>query len=542
MTDIQERQEDIELLWQYLRADTQGSTDCPPLTDAPQWDDDRTIYDRAIAAQNGAKFNDLWEGRWQAHYPSQSEADSGLIDMLMFYSPNHLPNIEQVRRMFLTSALGARAKAERPDYLPRTIKSAWEALQRRLAHQRAAQEAAQRQFDIALPTHPGAASFQQADSAGRFFFDLTDDAEWNAARLAPDCIVENMYYANVGLIAGPGGAAKTTLTLDQCVCITLGLPVYGNRVLRPGPVAILTAEDSREQFIARIREICTARGLTPDQVQHVRRSIRPFYVGGLGVKLTRVVNDGVVPNYPVIDALGPDLASFNPVIVLVDPVVSFGVGESRVNDAEQGLIDAARYIVRNLNCLVLFIHHTGKVNARSKTTDQYSGRGGSAFADGARMVHVLHPLTDKEYKALTKQDLEHGQSALLLSRPKMSYTPPQPDIVLTRTGYRFEHVPTGKQHPSEQLHVNCQAVLQRIKTQVAFGQYPTQRSLQGEREALGMTDKNISDAVAALLSQGRLERAPLEKVGRGGKREYLRPIGDAAESMLPEAPNEGELL
>src|SRR5690606_24974854 len=157
----------------------------------------------------------------------------------------------------------------------------------------------------------------------------------------------------------------------------------------------------------------------------------------------------------------------------------------------------------------------------SKTTDQYSGRGGSAFADGARMLHVLNVLDAKEYKAAVGRDLEQGQGALLLSRPKMSYTPPQDDIVLTRAGYRFDHVPTAKQHPPAQLHENCQAVFQRIATQVAFGQYPTQRSLQTERDALGMTDKGIADAVAALLSQGRIERAPLESKGRGGARSYL---------------------
>jgi hypothetical protein len=489
-----------------------------------------------LAAANGAKFSDLWEGRWQQHFTTQSEADAGLIDALMFYSPNHMPNIEQVKRLFLSSALGQRAKAERPDYLPRTIEGAWKALQRRLAMQKGAQEAARRQFEEALPTCPAASSFAQAGSGGgRFFFDISDDAEWHAARLAPDCIVENMFYANVGVLAGPGGTAKTTMALDQVISIVLGEPVYGNAVKRSGPVAILTAEDSREQFIARIREICKARNLTAEQTMQVRRNIRPFYVGGLGVKLTRIVNDAVVPNYPVLDALGPDLASFGPVIVLVDPIVSFGVGESRVNDAEQGLIDAARYIVLNLNCLVLFIHHTGKVNARAKTTDQYSTRGGSALADGARMVHVLNPLDDKEYKKLTKRELEYDVTALLLSRPKMSYTPPQAGIVITRVGFKFDHVATGKHHPSQQVRDNCGAVLQHVRTQVAFNLYPTQRSLQTERDTLGMTDKQIADAVAALLAQGRLERAPIEGAGKGGARAYLRPIGDAAGSASPTA-------
>jgi RecA-family ATPase len=41
------------------------------------------------------------------------------------------------------------------------------------------------------------------------------------------------------------------------------------------------------------------------------------------------------------------------------------------------------------NCCVRYIHHSGKQNGRDKATDQYAGRGGSAFADGCRMVHVL---------------------------------------------------------------------------------------------------------------------------------------------------------
>lgn len=78
-----------------------------------------------------------------------------------------------------------------------------------------------------------------------------------------------------------------------------------------------------------------------------------------------------------------------PVLVGFDPSVSFGAGERLVNDNEQSLILAGRRIVRGLGCCVRFICHSGKENARNGSIDQYSARGGSALADGARMVTVL---------------------------------------------------------------------------------------------------------------------------------------------------------
>jgi hypothetical protein len=40
-----------------------------------------------------------------------------------------------------------------------------------------------------------------------------DPAELATARLTPRCIVESYLYADVGVLAGPGGTGKTTLAL-----------------------------------------------------------------------------------------------------------------------------------------------------------------------------------------------------------------------------------------------------------------------------------------------------------------------------------------
>jgi hypothetical protein len=69
-------------------------------------DTDTEIIQRALNAANGDKFKALYGGKWQGYYPSQSEADFALVDMLAFYSKNK----EQIKRIFRCSALGERNK------------------------------------------------------------------------------------------------------------------------------------------------------------------------------------------------------------------------------------------------------------------------------------------------------------------------------------------------------------------------------------------------------------------------------------------------
>lgn len=115
---IEERQDEIDKLWASL-AKVDG-INYEGTGDKPQVADDRQIYDWALAAANGAKFNDLWSGNWQPYYSSQSEADFALVDILAYYSHNR----DQVKRLFRMSGLGQRDKAQREDYVNKMVKAA----------------------------------------------------------------------------------------------------------------------------------------------------------------------------------------------------------------------------------------------------------------------------------------------------------------------------------------------------------------------------------------------------------------------------------
>lgn len=65
------------------------------------------IVTRAESGRAGDQFKELWAGNWESYYKSQSEADMRLVGLLVYYGASD----EQVHRLFLSSALGQRAKA-----------------------------------------------------------------------------------------------------------------------------------------------------------------------------------------------------------------------------------------------------------------------------------------------------------------------------------------------------------------------------------------------------------------------------------------------
>jgi RecA-family ATPase len=350
-----------------------------------------------------------------------------------------------------------------------------------------------------------------------------DPAEFASARLTPDCIVENLLFADVAVLIAPGGTGKTTLLLFEAIHVVLGVTLYGLTIHTPGPVLIITGEDTRQMLIARLRLMVEAMNLDAAAIATVMRDVGISDVSDRGLKLTTVIDDVVLPS-PLVDIIIAEARTLQPVLVVIDPAISFGVGEARVNDAEQGLIEAARRIRGELRCCVRYVHHSGKVNARDKVLDQYAGRGGSAFADGARMVAVLQPVTPDEWRKATGAPMLAGENGMVLARPKLSYCPPQPDILISRKGYAFAYMTRAESDPAGKLQANCDQILRAIVADLDKGNRHTQRSL----EALNvMPRSDLRDAVSTLIARGLVEHADIPERRKGGPQTYLRPTSRA---------------
>lgn len=113
---IEDRQSQVTALCEYLGKPKALA----PLINGEQRESDQELLTRAYMASNGETIRDLYEGRWEDKYSSQSEADLALMNHIVFYTQNE----EQATRIFLASALGQRDKAKRPDYLRRLLQRA----------------------------------------------------------------------------------------------------------------------------------------------------------------------------------------------------------------------------------------------------------------------------------------------------------------------------------------------------------------------------------------------------------------------------------
>lgn len=118
---IRDVTEIAQTLWSQMGKDKAKDFYDP---NAPQLYSDMEILDTAANAANSVKFLDLYNGYWQQYpeYPSQSEADQALINILAF----HTQNREQITRIFRDSALGQRAKSKRKDYIEWTTNRAFD--------------------------------------------------------------------------------------------------------------------------------------------------------------------------------------------------------------------------------------------------------------------------------------------------------------------------------------------------------------------------------------------------------------------------------
>lgn len=114
---IMERQTLCQTLWAEMGGEKEKLESIP---DMPETAEDQEIVRKATAAKNGQKFNSLYQGEWKDLYPSQSEADFALINIIAFWTKNRV----QIKRIFLVSGLGQRTKVNRDDYIDGMIEKA----------------------------------------------------------------------------------------------------------------------------------------------------------------------------------------------------------------------------------------------------------------------------------------------------------------------------------------------------------------------------------------------------------------------------------
>ena len=210
---ITNQQAALDSLFEQLAPNDDKECDVP-LNGAATSLRDQDIVAKASAASNGDKFDALCKG--DIHdYPSQSEADYALLSIIAFYTSDDA----QVRRIFRLTALGKRKKAQRNDYLDRSIRR----IRKSKLEDKQVSEAAS-------PVPDGESNI--------IFESLADiqvrDVDW----LWFPWIAKGEIHC----IAGDSEVGKTTMLITLAARLSAGKPPFK----RPGRVLLICEEGSWE--------------------------------------------------------------------------------------------------------------------------------------------------------------------------------------------------------------------------------------------------------------------------------------------------------
>jgi len=466
------------------------------------WGEDHADWSAATrAAEDGGELGRLFGGDWEGRYPSQSEADLALIKLL-------LPLTESPGECwgtFRMSKLGERKKAKRIDYAQSTMALAMQ----HLANDAASVQHGQTMAAGLLWQGPPPHSQRHFRLLGDGDLDRLPALRWLVKRIIPD--------AGIGAIYGDSGTFKSFLTLDLMAHISNGNEWFGKRV-RAAPAVYVPFE---------------GQGGIPNRVKAWR--LAQAARQNPEMLFSVIPPDDVRTNISVImepinlreqadrDTLVATLTEqgWAGGVLCIDTLAHASAGIDENSSAMAEMISIFRDLQLRLGGVVLLIHHSGKDSSRGM-------RGWSGLH--AAMDFVIECQRDKDDPALAAE--------FVLAKVKDGSTG-------ARTRFRLEVVqigmdedgdymsslvvaPTpaeeapGADHPFKQDRSaedaeDEQFVWEWVKRAVENGEYPSGRSLEGQRanqmnQERKLTQVRLRDAIHRLRAASRLvdadEKAP----------------------------------
>jgi len=281
-------------------------------------------------------------------------------------------------------------------------------------------------------------------------------------------IVDGLFLeAGAGILGGAPKTGKSFLALDLCVAIASGTSCAGHfRVLAPGPVVLLCAEDPHAVVSARLTALARARGraLKDLPIQVIIDSVR--LPDGLG-------------------RLDATLAALRPKLLLLDPLIRLHRADENSASEMSVILDGLRSLARSSRTAILLVHHARKAAA------------GNAGV-GLRGSSDLHAFGDSN---LYLRRLVHD-GALELKVEHRAAAPPPP--------LRLKLVVDDTEAPTARFTVADRDQQEdpsagRVLALIAGAAEPL--SSAALREKLGVRNQLVADALRVLAAAGRIRRA-----------------------------------
>ncbi len=451
-----------------------------PLADRPEIETDEAILERANRATNSAKFQALFNGDWPAiGHTDHSKADAQLIQILAEYSGSD----EQVKRLFLQSALGQRDKnTKRKDYFCRTLANA-------RAHQ-ANEPNARHGEQIALQLMAGELIKRMAPKRPAL------EKSFNGLRLvAANEIAERppmkwlvrgvLPEKGIGAIFGQPGSGKSFLVLDLLAAVAAGCHWFGIPA-KAVPVVYVTLE-GQAGMPQRIHAYQIKKG-SLDGISFIEQPIDLRAPSNLKELINLIRTAGVDHGVVCIDTLAASAP---------------GIDENASTDMGQ-LIAHLQNLQAELGGFVLVVHHSGKDETRGLRG--WSGLNGALdCAIAVSRISADKRNTNRRWEVTKSKDGSDGFSSnFVLEQVFLGYDEDEQPITSCVISHTLkEQIGAGENNSSDD-----EFILNWVKQQVSAGHYPSKNTLRNQLSEMkrhrAITQVRIHASIERLLADGKL--------------------------------------
>ena len=330
---------------------------------------------------------------------------------------------------------------------------------------------------------------------------LTRDDLLNTSNLRKPQLFKDWSTEDISITTADGGTGKTTLKLNEAICLALGERFLGFDCKQQGKTLFITGEDTDKKLAAMLGAIMRQMGLFEEGIDNEQKvqTVLSSIIIKKDADLCLIAKDKqgfLYPNPAAMEKLLQAVADFKPKMIVFDPIASFWGSESMLNDMNKAVTKFMSELVDKSKACVEMINHMGKQSSANKDMTQFAGRGGSGLPSNARVSRVLRGLSPEEVMDFTGKELIGEQSAMLCNVNKFSDGSPlwNKPFVIVREGYLFrrESVTLIKAKELESEQNDKDRVWSFIKECRTANKYPTRSVV--EASFMGLPTDPISKA------------------------------------------------
>lgn len=337
--------------------------------------DDQQVIERAMLADNGGKFLDLWTGSTTRHNGDHSSADLALCEILAFWAGRDAGRIDSLFRQsgLMRPKWDERHYADGRTYGQATIDEAIACttqVYNPMPQAREQLSATDVMIDDGIPavplpddwhliepsqstaTYPATVTSGAAQPTNKRRYTLHSAAEALEPQPPIEWVIDRLFSAgSVSILFGEPGSKKTYALLDAAVCVAHGVK-WLDFDTRKSPVLIIDEESGKRRMNRRLGEVLRghmADGSTPIHYTTLERFQLAQLADALAVE-SAIEESGA--RFVIIDAL----ADIMP-----------GADENAVKDV-QPIFLALRGIAERTQAAIVVVHHANKIGTYRGST------------------------------------------------------------------------------------------------------------------------------------------------------------------------------